>query len=89
VENVIEENGGNRGAAGIRIRGATNGLVFKGNVIRDTRPVTARTQTTGIRIDAKVGPVELDRNQIDAATPVDDRRPAAGHEGPAGGGAGG
>jgi len=37
-DNVIEDNGLKNEAAGIRIRGETRGLVFKNNVIRDTRP---------------------------------------------------
>jgi hypothetical protein len=81
VENVIEDNGGQASAAGIRVRGEANDLVFERNVIRDTRHAAARTQTTGIRIDAKVGPLEFDNNQIDAEVPIDDRRPVAGRKG--------
>jgi polygalacturonase len=81
VENVIEDNGGQASAAGIRVRGAANDLVFERNVIRDTRPAAARTQTIGIRIDAKVGPLKFDNNQIDAEVPIDDRRPVAGRKG--------
>ena len=49
-ENVIENNGTGGQAAGIRIRGETNDLVFRNNVIRDTRPEASQTQTIGIRI---------------------------------------
>ena len=35
-DNVIEDNGRESGTAGIRVRGEPSGLVFEGNVIRDT-----------------------------------------------------
>jgi hypothetical protein len=69
-QNVIENNG----AAGIRIRGETKDLVFRDNVIRDTRDAAARKQTVGIRIEEQAGAVVLEGNQIEAATRVDDRR---------------
>ena len=72
--NVIENNGTKEPASGIRIRGETKDLVFKGNVIRDTRPLEARKQTVGIRIDESAGEVMLDGNQIDAKTAVEDKR---------------
>jgi hypothetical protein len=75
-QNVIENNGIGRQAAGIRIRGQTNDLVFRNNIIRDTRPDASRTQTVGIRIEEQVGEVVLDGNKIDAQTPIDDRRAA-------------
>ncbi len=71
-DNIIENNG----AAGIRIRGQTNDLVFRNNIIRDTRPDVSQTQTVGIRIEEQVGQVVLDGNKIDAQTTVDDRRAA-------------
>ena len=74
-ENVIENNGVGREAAGIRIRGYTNDLVFKNNVIRDTRNGEAQKQTVGIRIEEHVGQITLDGNKITAQTTVDDRRP--------------
>lgn len=74
--NVIEDNGESGEAAGIRVRGETRDLVFRGNVIRDTRPDGARKQTVGIRIEESAGPVVLEDNQIDAPTAVDDRRKA-------------
>ena len=40
VRNVIEDNGRKPGTAGIRVRGEPSGLVFEGNVIRDTRAGT-------------------------------------------------
>ncbi|MCH5923300.1 hypothetical protein MMA85_24110, partial [Salmonella enterica] len=61
-------------AAGIRIRGETRGLVFRGNIIRDTRPADARRQTVGVRIEESVGEVVLEGNTIEAATQLDDRR---------------
>ena len=75
-DNVIEDNGTGGEAAGIRIRGQTNDLVFKNNIIRDTRPVGKQTQTVGIRIEEKVGKIALEDNQIEARTAIDDRRPA-------------
>ncbi|HUV63510.1 MAG TPA: right-handed parallel beta-helix repeat-containing protein [Sedimentisphaerales bacterium] len=75
-ENVIENNGAGGQAAGIRIRGETNDLVFRNNVIRDTRPDGSQTQTVGIRIEEHVGQVVLDGNKIEAKTSIDDQRAA-------------
>lgn len=72
--NVIENNGAKAEAAGIRVRGETKNLIFKNNIIRDTRPSEARKQSVGIRIEEQAGQVELDGNQIDAKTRIDDRR---------------
>jgi polygalacturonase len=72
--NVIENNGGKADAAGIRVRGETRDLVFRYNIIRDTRPVGERKQTTGIRIEEPAGKVILDGNKIEAKVPVEDRR---------------
>jgi parallel beta-helix repeat protein len=72
--NLIENNGAGAEAAGIRVRGETGGLVFKNNVIRDTRAPEARTQATGIRIEEQAGDVLLDGNKIEAKTKIDDRR---------------
>lgn len=74
VDNIIEDNGTKRTAAGIRIRGETTGLVFEGNTIRDTREGPTRSQVTGILIEESAGDVSLNDNQIDAPTPVEDRR---------------
>jgi parallel beta-helix repeat protein len=74
-DNVIENNGIDRKAAGIRIRGHTNNLVFKNNVIRDTREDSNQKQTVGIRIEEHVGQVTLNGNTISAKTIIDDRRP--------------
>jgi len=73
-ENIIENNGTGGEAAGICIRGRTNDLVFKNNIIRDTRTDEAQTQTVGIRIEEQVGKVVLDGNKIDAKIRIDDRR---------------
>jgi hypothetical protein len=75
-ENVIEDNGVGGEAAGIRIRGQTNNLIFKNNIIRDTRPSGSQTQTVGIRIEERVGPITLEGNQIEAEVKIDDRRSA-------------
>ena len=72
--NRIEDNGREPGTAGIRIGGEPAGLVFEGNVIRDTREGTGRTQTVGILVEGRVGPVTLGSNRIEASPAVDDRR---------------
>ena len=72
--NVIENNGKSRGTAGIRIRGETNGLLFEGNSIRDTREAPERTQTVGVLIEAQVGNVKLTNNSIEAKKRIEDRR---------------
>jgi polygalacturonase len=74
--NVIENNGVKAPAAGIRVRGETKNLVFKNNVIRDTRSADDRKQSVGIRIEEQAGEVVLDGNEIDAPTKVEDRRKA-------------
>lgn len=72
--NLIENNGVRENASGIRVRGETKNLVFKGNVIRDTRPEGNRKQSVGIRIEEAAGEIQLDGNQIEARTPVEDKR---------------
>ena len=72
--NVIENNGADGAAAGIHIRGDTDRLIFESNTIRDTRQGAARTQTTGVLIEEQVRSITLRDNQIDAVTPIDDRR---------------
>jgi hypothetical protein len=74
--NLIENNGASRNAAGIRVRGETRDLVFIGNTIRDTRPGADRKQTAGIVLEQNVGPVQVEGNTVDAATPVADERKA-------------
>ena len=73
-ENLIENNGVSGSAAGIRIRGETEGLVFENNTVRDTRNKTEQTQTVGVLIEQKVGQVTLKKNRIDAKKRIDDRR---------------
>ena len=73
-DNVIENNGAKEPAAGIRVRGETRDLVFKGNTIRDTRTGEARRQTVGIKLEEKVGAVTTEGNRIEAPTPVQDGR---------------
>lgn len=75
-DNLIENNGAQGSAAGIRVRGETKDLVFRNNVIRDTRAVAERKQAVGIRIEEQAGEVVLDGNKIDAGLAVDDRRKA-------------
>jgi hypothetical protein len=74
--NLIENNGWTNAAAGIVVRGATRELVFRDNLIRDTRPHEMRRQTVGVRIEAQAGPILLERNRIEADIPVDDQRGA-------------
>ena len=72
-DNIIEDNGTKGSAAGIRIRGETDGLLFEGNTIRDTR-TSAQTQTVGVLIEEQVGQVTLRDNHIEAQDPVVDKR---------------
>ncbi|HAB16118.1 MAG TPA: hypothetical protein DCE44_06685, partial [Verrucomicrobiales bacterium] len=74
--NLIENNGQKIPAAGIRVRGETQDLLFKGNVIRDTRPKGEQRQVVGIKLEEKVGTVVTDANQIDATTVIEDERKA-------------
>jgi len=74
--NLIENNGVKGEATGIRVRGETRDLVFRNNIIRDTRPPEARKQTVGIRIEQPAGKVVLEGNEIDAQTRVEDQRNA-------------
>jgi len=80
VENVIENNGTAAPSPGIRIRGATSGLVFERNTIRDTRVPGSRTQKAGIVIEPQAGEVTLQDNTIDAEVAVEDLRPGGGRE---------
>jgi nitrous oxidase accessory protein NosD len=73
-QNIIEDNGVAEEAAGIRIRGHTNDLVLRNNIIRDTREGESQKQTVGIRIEEQVGRVTLDGNRIRAKTTIDDQR---------------
>jgi parallel beta-helix repeat protein len=73
-DNVIENNGLKQEAAGIRVRGETHDLIFKNNIIRDTRPEGDRKQNVGIRLDEKVGVVTIEGNQVQAARLVADDR---------------
>jgi parallel beta helix pectate lyase-like protein len=73
-ENIIENNGTGGNAAGIRIRGYTNDLIFKNNIIRDTRKGDNQTQTVGILVEETVGDLKLENNTIEAKKKIDDRR---------------
>lgn len=79
-ENVIEDNGTKGEVAGIRVRGETQDVVLKGNVIRDSRAAGQRKQTVGIKVEEKAGAVSLENNLIEAGEAVRDQRkvPAAG-----------
>lgn len=72
--NIIENNGVKRDAAGIRIRGETRDVILKDNVIRDTRPEGDRRQKIGIQFEEKVGPVSAEGNAIEAPVKVKDQR---------------
>jgi hypothetical protein len=73
-DNRIEDNGREFGTAGIRICGEPSGLIFEDNVIRDTRAGSLQTQTVGILVEDRVGPVTIGTNRIEASTVIDDRR---------------
>jgi parallel beta-helix repeat protein len=75
-KNLIENNGVKVEAAGIRVRGETKNLLFKNNIIRDTRAPEARKQTVGIRIEETASEVILEGNKIEAKTKVEDHRKA-------------
>lgn len=75
-KNLIENNGEAQQASGIRVRGETRDLVFRNNIIRDTRPDGARKQVIGIRIEDGAGDVTMENNQIDATTKIEDQRKA-------------
>jgi hypothetical protein len=72
--NLIENNGAKSEASGIRVRGETKNLLFKNNIIRDTRSGDARKQSVGIRIEEMAGPVTLENNKIDAPKAIEDQR---------------
>ena len=76
-KNIIENNGTKNDASGIRVRGETRDLVFRDNVIRDTRPPAERKQLVGIRIEQGAGDVTLEDNKIDAKTKLEDERATA------------
>ena len=73
-ENIIENNGSEEQVAGIRIRGQTNNLVFKNNIIHETREDNLQRQTVGIRIEEQVGHLTLKGNKIKAKTKIEDKR---------------
>ena len=73
-DNVILDNGTKGSAAGIRIRGETEGLIFENNEIRDTRADSSSTQTIGIVIEKTVGQVTLRNNRIEANMKIADER---------------
>jgi hypothetical protein len=74
-KNVIEDNGRASGTAGIRIQGEPSGLVLENNLIRETRAGSQQTQTIGIVVENRVGPIRIGANRIEAGSTIDDRRP--------------
>jgi len=72
--NLIENNGTKKEAAGIRVRGETCDLVLKKNIIRETRQGGEGKQTVGIRLEEKVGPIVLEENQVEGAKVIEDQR---------------
>ena len=78
--NIIEDNGDARGTAGVRVRGETNGLVFRGNVIRDTRQGDRQTQTVGFLVEEQVGELvlalqgEMSREALQTTLGLQDRK---------------
>ncbi len=73
-ENVIENNGHEPGTAAIRIRGEPTDLEFIGNIIRDTRPASQRTQTVGFLLEENVRTIKRKDNEIEAEEAVVDKR---------------
>jgi hypothetical protein len=73
-DNLIENNGTTKPAPAIQVRGETRDLVFKNNIIRDTRPTDQQRQLVGIQLDEKVGSVTIEGNQIAAKTELADAR---------------
>ncbi len=73
-DNLIENNGRTSAATGIRIRGATDGLIFRNNVIRETREGDQAFQRIGIQIEQQAGRVELENNAIRAEQKIVDLR---------------
>ena len=52
-------------------------MIFKNNVIRETRPGGEAKQTIGIQLEENVGTLTLDGNQVEAARTIDDKRKSA------------
>ena len=75
TDNRIEDNGREPGTAGIRVRGEPSGLILEDNVIRDTRSGALRTQTVGVLVEDRVGPLKIETSRIEASPAVEDRRP--------------
>jgi parallel beta-helix repeat protein len=73
-DNLIEDNGRQPGTAAVRIRGEPSGLIIEDNVIRDTRTGSRQTQTVGVLVESRVGPVSIRTNRIDATSAIEDRR---------------
>lgn len=73
-DNLIENNGVTKNAPGIQVRGETGDLIFKNNIIRDTRAPADQKQTIGIQLEERVGAVTLESNQIQAKQELADAR---------------
>jgi nitrous oxidase accessory protein NosD len=74
VGNLVENNGKTNDAAAIRVRGATRDLVFRDNVLRETRPEGERRQTAGVIVEDRAGNVAVEGNRVENAEPLVDRR---------------
>ncbi len=72
IGNIIENNGEH----GIRIRGEVTDLVFRQNLIIDTRAPEKQTQRVGVLIEERAGKITLEDNLIIADQPVVRRRAA-------------
>ena len=78
--NIIENNGAQKETAGIRVRGETRDLVFRNNIIRDTRAADLQKQAVGICIENGAGELTLEGNQIQARREVVDERQGKGDQ---------
>ena len=72
VEGNLVVDSGNESAAAVDVQGTTDGLVFKGNELRETRGATKRV---GFRLGKDAKDIRLEGNKVEGfATEVDDRR---------------
>ncbi|HWR52882.1 MAG TPA: right-handed parallel beta-helix repeat-containing protein, partial [Bryobacteraceae bacterium] len=69
-DNRIEDNGGD----GIFVNGETDGVVIRGNLIRDTRPAGAQTQRVAIRLGENARKALIEKNDIGAEKELEDQR---------------
>jgi hypothetical protein len=75
VGNTVEDSGGETAAA-VDVQGTTAKLLFRGNVLKETRGAAKRV---GFRLAEKTRDITLEGNKVEGfAAEVDDRRPADG-----------